>query len=119
MLPIDKFSVTKEMRDDGLTFLSSRFRYDHVSLLTREQAKQKHEVARAEDHKRKLYWEMAYGDLRGPLDELMCLARWAANSNPSAYTEAARIEELTEKINELLDWRKQLAAAEQKGRIEA
>lgn len=113
MLPIDKFSITEENRDDGLTFLSGRFRYDHTSLLTREQARQKHEVGRTKDHMRKTFWDMAYADLRGPLNELMYLARLAADANPGRYPEAARIEELTEKINELLDWRKQLAAKQE------
>lgn len=113
MLPINKFSTTKKKTEGGMTFIRGGFRYDQCYLLTKEQAKQKEEVARVEDHMRKTFWDMAYKDLREPLDELMFLARFAANGNPSTYPEAARIEELTRKIYELLDWRKQLAAKQE------
>jgi hypothetical protein len=109
MFPIDKFTFTKKKRKDGCLFIHGGFRRDDITILMPMDQAIKGLEERAEDKLRERVWRETYGDLIGPLNELMCLARYAAETNPSAYPEAARIKELGDQLFGLLDWRKQLA----------
>lgn len=113
MLPIDKFTITKKKREDGSLLIHGSLRHDCTMLLTPIDQTAKGMEEHVEDNLREKIWRATYGDLRGSLDELMYLAWRAVASNPCAYPEAVRIEELMKELNELLDWRKQLAAKQE------
>jgi len=114
MLPIDKFTITKKKQKDGCLLIHGGLRHDFTTLLTPIDQAARGVKEHVEDNLREKIWRSTYGDLREPLDELMYLAWRAVASNPCAYPEAARIEELIKELNELLDWRKQLAAKQEK-----
>jgi hypothetical protein len=113
MLPIDRLFIAKAKQKDGSLFIRGQFIHDQIKVMTPTHQRISGIEEFAEKKMREELWEIAYNDLRSPLCELMLLARRAAMSNPCAYPEVARIEELTKELNELLDWRKQLAAKQE------
>lgn len=116
MLPIHKLIITREKEKDGSLLVVGRFRYMDHAVITPTTQRIGGAVGYVESKMRKDFWDTAYSDLREPLSELMLLARLCAESNPARYPEAARIGELTEELNELLDWKKQLAAKQEEGK---
>lgn len=107
MIPIERFKIYKRSFENT-EYFQGDFSYREQVALT---AADKTSPDKEEWIKRKMkerFWRAVYGDLRQPLAELMCLAHRAAISNPSAYPELARIEELTKQLNDLLDWQKQI-----------
>ena len=111
--------ITQEKREDGALYVYGRLIYKRMETMNVTDQDMDRAANLLKDKMRHSLWEGTYGDLREPLYELMWLSRRAAESNPAMYSDAARVVELTAKLNDLLDWRKQLAAAgQEKGGIE-
>jgi hypothetical protein len=114
MLPIERFVTTQEKQKDGALYIRGRFTHERTAMVSANDQDMDETANRLKDKMRQDFWENTYGDLREPLYELMLLAKRAANANPAAYVEGARIEQLIEELHDLLDWRKQMAAAKPK-----
>ena len=119
MLPIHKLKITKEKQKDGSLAIIAKIRHADMVMMSPEDQRIDGLEKHIEDSLRRKLWWSVYRELQTPLYELMILAERAAKSNPCAYPEAARVEELTKELNDLLDWRKQMAAAERENKIGA
>ena len=113
MLPIEKITFVKEEVSDVVTVIYGKFKHVQSAAINPEVQNPDEQEDLVKRSMQQLFWWDVYGDLRQPLSELMLLARLCAESNPARYSEAARIGELTEELNELMDWRKQLAAKQE------
>lgn len=114
MFPIHKLKITKEKLKDGSLAVIAGMCHTEMAVMSPAQQRIEGLEKYTEDSLRQRLWRSTYEDIHLPLIELMFLARCAANANPAAYPEAARIEELTKELNDLLDWKKQMAAEQEK-----